>query len=81
LIGGGGFILHRQLYHYLIVDVHCRRLCKSPNTLRARKAKVVATTTGCGQNGGDKASGYSTVRMLLGGGRRPGAWRWRSGEM
>jgi hypothetical protein len=44
--GGSSLVLHQQLHHHFIVDVHCRRLCKSPNTLRAWSAQVVAGTSG-----------------------------------
>jgi hypothetical protein len=38
---GVSFILHHQLHHHFVVVVHCRRLCKSPNTFRAWSAQVV----------------------------------------
>jgi hypothetical protein len=43
--------MHQKLHHDLIVVVHCRRVCKSPNILRGRKEKC-----GCGgepRRGGD----------------------------
>jgi hypothetical protein len=46
-IGGDvSFVLHQQLYHHFIVDVHCRRLCKPPNTLQAWSAQVLVAASG-----------------------------------
>jgi hypothetical protein len=40
------FVLHQQLHRHFVVDVHCRRLCKWPNTLWVWSAQVVAAASG-----------------------------------
>jgi hypothetical protein len=53
------FGLHQQLHHFVIV-VHCRRLCKSPNTLRAWSTQVAAAASAWAARRGEAAARWPT---------------------
>jgi hypothetical protein len=78
LITDGCFVLHQQLHHHLVVAIHYRRLCKSPNILWARSTQVVAAATGSGRRRPGKrlARRLASTRWhdaVYGCGGRPGA--------
>jgi hypothetical protein len=88
MIGGRVLVLHQQLHHYFIVTVHCRRLCRSLNTLRAWSTQVVAAAAGWAVEIGKRPrdglrllDGSTRFLLVNSGKRRGGNRRWQMANL